>query len=160
MKIELTTEEIEKPGVATALSTLFAAVAGSFTVTPKDSSRTVINSYQPFGEKTFTEVTADEMERLIRHDEWSDGPFYGSPFVFGTLSMGTRVAYDRRRGTNAANAAVADAWAKKTDLTERLTNKYANSDLASGEMFPKKCDWAGGCNVRLPAGVPFCDQHE
>jgi hypothetical protein len=38
MKIELTTEEIEKPGVATALSTLFAAVAGSFTTCPKDSA--------------------------------------------------------------------------------------------------------------------------
>jgi hypothetical protein len=37
MKVELTTAEIEKPGVATALSTLFAAVAGSFTTCPKDS---------------------------------------------------------------------------------------------------------------------------
>jgi hypothetical protein len=132
MKVELTTAEIEKPGVATALSTLFAAVAGSFTVTPKDSSRTVINSYEPFGQESFTEVTADEMEQLIRRDEWSEGPHYGNPFVFGVLKIGTRVAYDRRMGTNRANAAVADAWAKKTGLTDRMTNKYAHSDLASG----------------------------
>lgn len=147
MKVDLTTVEIEKPGVATALSTLFAAVAGSFTVTPKDAARnsttsvskfdppeaegrTIINSYEPFGKLEFTRVTADEMEQLIRNDKWTSGPYYGAPWVFGTLKEGTRVGYDRRLGTNYANAAVADAWASKTHLVQRMTDKYVRQDQA------------------------------
>lgn len=92
--------------------------------------RTVINSYTPFGDLVFTQVTADEMESLIRNDEWTSGPYYGSPWVFGTLKMGTRVGYDRRLGTNYANAAVADAWASKTHLVQRMTDHYCRQDQA------------------------------